>query len=380
MIRKILKYAGITIAGVIVLVPCSALLYRKYLQYEVVKRRAITSTNGIDSLEAVTIGGIKQWIQTRGQNVNNPILLFIHGGPGIGFIPLSGSFQGSWEQYFTVVQWDQRGAGKTYASNDQEIQRKTMNVPQMEQDAVEVMNYVRSRYKRDKIFVLGHSWGSILGLWLAHEHPEGIYAYVGTGQVVNMQQNDGVSYKDALQKARITQNAQAVRDLEGIGPYPFPAGDFRRSSTARFWEGQLLSPPPGTPQFMDVRRILMNVVSSPDYSLRDDLGFIRGQQLSLGIFLPQMAKVDLTSLGFDYAEPIFFLEGRNDPFCRPSLVADYLQEIAAPHKELVWLEKSGHFPFFEEPERFKDLLVQRVLPLANASVGSFTANSALTDR
>lgn len=364
MITKILKYTGIAIVCVIVLVPSSALIYRKYLQYKIARRRAITSTHGIDSLEAVTIGGIKQWVQVRGRDVNNPILLFIHGGPGIAFIPLSGSFQDSWEEYFTVVQWDQRGAGKTYASNDKDVQRKTMNVPQMEQDTVEVMNYVRHRFRRDKIFVLGHSWGSILGLWLAHEHPEGIYAYVGTGQVVNMHENDRVAYEDALQKARITHRPQATKDLESIGPYPFPPGDFNRNSTARFWEGQLLSPPPGTPQFMDVRRILTDVVSSPDYSLRDDLGFIRGQQLSLQVFLPQMAKVDLTSLGFDYAEPIFFLEGRNDPFCRPSLVAAYIQRINAPLKELVWLEGSGHFPFFEEPKVFKDVLVQKILPLA----------------
>jgi proline iminopeptidase len=116
---------------------------------KVAEERAITSPNGINSLESVRIGGIEQWVEVRGQNVNNPILLFIHGGPGIAFIPLAGAWQASWERYLTVVQWDQRGAGKTYASNDKELQRRTMNVPQMEQDTLEVVNFSVQRGRRE---------------------------------------------------------------------------------------------------------------------------------------------------------------------------------------------------------------------------------------
>ena len=202
MLKKALKYIGIAVACLIVVVLSSALLYRKYLQHKVAGERAINSPHGINSLDSVRIGGIDQWIEVRGQNVNNPILLFIHGGPGIAFIPLAGAWQASWERDFTVVQWDQRGAGKTYASNDKELQRRTMNVPQMEQDTLDVVNYLRNRFRREKIFVLGHSWGSILGLWLAHEHPELIYAYVGVGQVINTRQNEEVGYRDTLQQAR----------------------------------------------------------------------------------------------------------------------------------------------------------------------------------
>ena len=146
MVKNILKYIGIAVACIVVAVLSSALLCRKYLQHKVAEERAITSPNGINSLEPVRIGGIDQWVEVRGQNVNNPILLFIHGGPGIAFIPLAGAWQASWERYFTVVQWDQRGAGKTYASNDKELQRRTMNVPQMEQDTLEVVNYLRNRF------------------------------------------------------------------------------------------------------------------------------------------------------------------------------------------------------------------------------------------
>jgi pimeloyl-ACP methyl ester carboxylesterase len=365
VIRKILKIIAIAVACLVVVVPSSALLYRRYLQHRVAERRAIRSPNGINSLEAVRIGGIDQWIEVRGQNVNNPLLLFIHGGPGVAFIPLAGSFQDPWEQYFTVVQWDQRGAGKTYESNDKELQRRTMNVPQMEQDTLEIVNYLRGRFKRDKIFVVGHSWGSVLGLWLAHEHPELIYAYVGTGQIINTGQNEVVAYQDALREARDRHNDQAVKDLESIAPYPSPGIDMRKNTIARNWEALLLGPPAGPGAFTNVKRLLSDLVSAPEYSLADDFGFIRGQSFSLKVFLPQVESIDLNQLGTDFRVPIFFFEGRRDPFCRPDLIWDYSQRIKAPQKEVVWLDNAGHFPFFEEPRKFEDELVQRVLPLGH---------------
>ncbi len=364
MIRKVLKYAAIVLACLVLVVLGSGLSYRTYLQHKGATTRAIRSANGIGSLEAVRIGGIDQWIEVRGQNANNPILLFIHGGPGVAFIPLAGSFQDPWEKYFTVVQWDQRGAGKTYASNDKELQRRTMNVPQMEQDTLEVVNYLRNRFKREKIFVVGHSWGSVLGLWLAHEHPELIFAYVGTGQVINTAQNEKIAYQDALQEARRRHNEQAVNDLESIAPYPPPGIDMRKNTIARNWEARLLGPPASPAAFTNVKRLLTDVVSAPEYTLTDDLGFIRGQSLSLDVFLPQVSNIDLDPLGTEFRVPVFFFEGKLDPFCRPGLIWDYSQTIKAPHKEFVWFDHSGHFPFFEEQGKFGDELVQRVLPLA----------------
>ncbi len=364
MIRKIVKYVGTPIACLVVLVLSSALLYRKYLQHKVAEDRAIRSPDGINSLEPVRIGGIEQWIEVRGQNVNNPILLFIHGGPGLAFIPLAGAFQDPWEKYFTVVQWDQRGAGKTYASNDKELQHRTINVPQMERDTLDVVNYVRNRFHRKKIFVLGHSWGSLLGLWLAHEHPETIYAYVGVGQVVNPKQNEEIAYRDALQEARNRHNEQAVKDLENIAPYPPPNADLAKGQTAQNWQAELLGPPANGVRFQDVGRLLSTLVSAPEYSLVDDVGFVRGQLFSLEILTPEMMEVDLDKLGPDFRVPILFFEGRHDPYCRPSLIQEYSQTIKAPQKDLILFDNSGHFPFFEEKQKFAAELFQRVLPLA----------------
>jgi proline iminopeptidase len=364
MIKKVLKYLGIAAAFMVVGLPLSALLCRAYLRHEVASERAIRTPHGIATLDRVQIGGLSQWIQVRGENVDNPILLWVHGGPGIAFIPLAGSFQRPLEKYFTVVQWDQRGAGKTYGSNDKELQRSTMNVPRMEQDTLEVVNYLRNRFRREKIVVLGHSWGSVLGLWLAHEHPELIYAYVGVGQFVNTRQNQETMYRDALQQARERSNGSAVTELENIAPYPPPRLSFRKDSIVNKWAGELLGPPPSVEAFVNIKRILLDVVSAPDYSMADDYAFVRGQQFSLNVFLPQLQDLDLNKLGLDFRVPIFFFEGRQDPFCRPALVLEYSKAISAPRKEFIWFDKAGHFPFFEERQQFAEQLTQRVLPLA----------------
>src|SRR6185503_19470435 len=133
---------------------------------------------GIQELKAIDIGGIKQWISVRGRNPANPILLFIHGGPGSAMMPESWAWQRSWEDYFTVVQWDQRGAGKTFSA----AKRKpdpAMNIDRMQADAEEVIAYLERTYGKKKIFLMGHSWGSVLGLKVAAHRPDLIYAYIG---------------------------------------------------------------------------------------------------------------------------------------------------------------------------------------------------------
>jgi len=363
-ILRLLRHVVVALACIVIAAVSAALLYREYRRHTVAQERAIHSPRGIDSLVPVRIGGITQWIEVRGQDVNNPILLFIHGGPGIAFIPLTRSFQGLWEKDFTVVQWDQRGAGKTYASNDQALQRATLNVPQMEQDALGVVHYLRRRFHRDRIVVVGHSWGSVLGLWLAHDHPELLSAYVGVGQVVSMEKNDETAYEDALREARDRHNAPAIRELQRLAP--FSPADAGKQFVARRWEEQLLGPPQNAASFTNVPRLLSDVLTAPEYSLSDDFAFVGGQAGSLQVMLPQVAKIDLTQLGYDFRTPVFFFEGRRDPYCRPALIQTYEKTIDAPQKEFVWFDHSGHFPFYEERQKFAGELTRLLLPVATS--------------
>jgi len=363
VIIKALKLLTTIVVGLILVVIVSGLSYRWYIQRQIAEDRAIRSRDGIDSLEAVRIGGIDQWVHIRGENANNPVLLFIHGGPGIGFIALARTFQRPWEKHFTVVQWDQRGAGKTYARNDRELQRRTMTVSRMQQDALEVVNYLRTRLKRDKIVVVGVSWGSVLGVWLAHEHPDVVAAYVGVGQFVNAKQNEQMAYDDALAVARTQHRADAISDLESLRPYPSATLDLRKGSIAQTWEARLLGPPPDRPQFIDVPRLLSTLLTAPEYSIRDVYGFTRAQIFSLETLIPEVRNLDLTAFGTDFRVPVLLFQGRHDPYVRPALVEKYADAITAPAHELVWFEDAGHFPFFEDQQLFTDNLVTRVLPL-----------------
>ncbi|HEY5220149.1 MAG TPA: alpha/beta hydrolase, partial [Gemmatimonadaceae bacterium] len=178
---------------------------------------------GIDELKAVEIGGIKQWISVRGNNPANPLLLFIHGGPGSPMMPESWIFQRPWEDFFTVVQWDQRGAGKTFSAANRQADT-TMTIDEMQADAEQLIELLLRTYGKKKIFLMGHSWGSILGLKVAQHRPDLLYAYVGVGQVVNGMQNEVVGYQQTLTEAEKVGNQAAIQGLKAIAPYPNPEG------------------------------------------------------------------------------------------------------------------------------------------------------------
>jgi pimeloyl-ACP methyl ester carboxylesterase len=139
-----------------------------------------------------------------------------------------------------------------------------------------------------------------------------------------------------------------VGDLESLAPYPTQNVDLMKAQVAKNLEAALLGPPPHGVAFVDTKRIMTSVLSAPEYSLADDFGYFKSQLSSLQILIPQIMKIDLTQLGPDFRVPIFFFEGRHDPYARPSLIWSYYQTIKASHKEFVWFESSGHFPFFEE--------------------------------
>ena len=180
---------------------------------------AIDTSQPIHEQRFVRIGGIDQWISVRGFDRRNPILLYIHGGPGFPAMPTSWYYQRGWEEYFTVVQWDQRGAGKTYVANDPAAVATTMTPDRMIADAEEMIGWLRREFGKKKIFVLGHSWGSYLGLKIAQRHPEWLHAYIGMGQITDAMESERRGWRFAMDRARQSSNQEAVRDLQSIAGY-----------------------------------------------------------------------------------------------------------------------------------------------------------------
>jgi pimeloyl-ACP methyl ester carboxylesterase len=184
--------------------------------------RKILTPNGVERLERVRIGGIDQWVSIRGADRRNPVLLYIHGGPGYISIPMSWWFSRGWEEYFTIVQWDQRAAGKTHLLTDPATIAPTLTRERMIADVEEMATWARREFGKSKIFVLGHSWGTFLGLQLVQRHPEWVHAYIGVAQLIDGPENERRGWRFAMDGARGAGNVEAVHALEAIAPYGAP--------------------------------------------------------------------------------------------------------------------------------------------------------------
>jgi pimeloyl-ACP methyl ester carboxylesterase len=325
----------------------------------------IVSPNGIDEAKAVDIGGIRQWITVRGRDRRNPILLVLHGGPAAPDLPNRYLFESPWTDYFTVVEWDQRGAGKTYELNDPEKVAPTMHTERMLQDTEELVAYLRTTYNKKKIFALGHSWGTILGLNLAARRPDWFYAYIGVGQIINMREAERICYDWVLNTARKAGDTRAVKELEAIAPYPESNGTLpiEKINVERKWSvhyGGLTYGRNSYDFWENAEKI------SPDYSEADFKAIDAGSAFSLPKLLPEMAATDFTKLTH-LSCPVLIFAGRHDYTTPSEPVKRWFDRLQAPSKRWVWFENSAHMLYAEEPGRVLVNLVQLALPFATAS-------------
>lgn len=324
--------------------------------------RRIVSPRGVERLEAVRIGGIDQWISVRGVDRRNPILLMIHGGPGYVAMPTSWYFQRGWEDYFTVVQWDQRGAGKTYTANDPETVTPTMTIPRMIADAEELITWLRREFGKDRIFVLGHSWGSLVGLTIAQRHPDWLHAYIGMAQLIDGRESERRGWRFAMDHARRAENAQAMRDLESIAPYaeadrPIALEDLYLQ---RKWLGFYGGAVRGRMGF-DAEAAA--VALAPEYSDADVKSFWAGNDFSQERLLVEVVTTDFTTVT-TLECPLILFNGRHDYNLSASVAAEWFGRVQAPSKTLVWFERSAHMMMNEEPGKMLVALVEHARPIA----------------
>jgi len=328
----------------------------------IAQTRQIVSPQGVQELKTVEINGIRQWISVRGNDRRNPILLYVHGGPGSVEMVESYGYQRPWEDFFTVVQWDQRGAGKTYASNTPEAMAPGMSIDGMVRDAEEMIRYLMETYGKKKVFVLGHSWGSIVGEEVARRHPEWLHAYLGAGQMADSPASEAIGYQWEHDQARKEGNATAIRELEALAPYPGPAGQLtlERISMQRKWNiyyGGLAWGRKEYKPFDDARKL------SPDYSNEEVAAIDQGGLFSLQYLLIPMMAVDFSkNTRFDC--PIFIFNGRHDYTTSFEVTERWFTTLHAPVKKMFWFENSAHMMMQEQPGLFLMHLVNDVRPLA----------------
>ena len=324
--------------------------------------RRVVSDHGIDEAKAIEIGGIRQWVTIRGRDRRNPILLVIHGGPAAPEMPTRYLYEAAWEDYFTVVQWDQRGSGKTYAMNDPAMVKPTMNRERIVQDAEELVAWLRTAYAKKKIFVMGHSWGTSVGLELAVRKPEWLYAYVGAGQMINFAAGERAGYAWTLAQARAAGDARGIAELTALAPYPGPDGKVPLDSLSveRKWSvhfGGLTHGRSSYDYWENAERI------SPDYSDADFKAIDQGSAFSLPLLLPDLMATDYTGVR-SLKCPVEIFAGRYDYTTPTAPVRAWFDRLKAPAKRWVWFENSAHMMWAEEPGRVLVHLVQDLRPLA----------------
>ncbi len=340
-LRKIALYVAGAFAGVLLLTlllgPIAAARYFRI------------GPNGIDEEFYAPIRGREEYISIRGEDRANPVILLLHGGPGFAELPATPLFR-PYEKTYTIVLWDQPGAGRSFSRAGETIP-SDLTVEDVVDDGIAVAELVRERLNVDKLIVLGWSWGTVVGIGMAQKRPDLFAAYVGTGQLTSISANNTWAYERALSRARGTSNAEAVADLERVGPWPYATiEDFR---TMLEWQRRL----DGEPSMQQLLRPpYVHAFFNSKYTLADARSYSRAVAASLLHFFgakmdgPEIG-VDLPATATQFELPIVFIQGENDLNTPAVLAKQYFEQITAPYKAYVPLD-AGHGAPGEAPDAF----------------------------
>lgn len=319
----------------------------------------IVAPGGVQDAYKTRIGGIDQWVNVRGQDRANPMILFVHGGPAAPVVPTMWQFQRPIEEFFTVAHYDQRGAGKTYGEADPAQVAGTIRIARYVDDLIEIAEHLRTRYDKRKLVLMAHSWGTIPALAAARKRPDLFYVYVGVGQVINTRENERISFDYALTQARERGDTAALRELQAIAPYPGAQPITReRIVAARKWPqhyGGLSAYRSTSTYYFD------GPLLSPDYDATARGYIDAGSLFTLGRLLPEFVAVDYSNIK-TFPIPVVMFLGRHDYTTPTAPTEAWLTHLSAPSKRAIWFEHSAHMAPWEEPGKTLITLLTHVLP------------------
>jgi pimeloyl-ACP methyl ester carboxylesterase len=359
---RVVKVIGITVASFFALTLLAFfVILRGIVPAVTCANHKISTSSGIDQLEMVDIGGIQQALYFRGQNTDNPVILFLHGGPATANIPFIHRFQYAWEEDFTVVNWDQRNTGKTFDANDPESVAKTLTVERALADAHEVTQYIKQKLGKDKVIVLGQSWGSILGTMLIQAYPEDYCMYIGVGQVINSKDNASVGYEKVLEVARAAGNQKDVDALMALAPYPpkdFDENTLKKIEVVNKYQVKYRL------AFGMSLDTLMPVLTTPYYTIGEILSTIKGvveaPEYQGDIYRFVWEEFDIRNYGCDYQIPVYYMHGEND-WQTPYLLANaFFDDISAPDKRFFAIPNAGHEANIDNKDEFTRVLLEEI--------------------
>jgi len=304
------------------------------------------SERGLAILERVELNGSRQWITIRTRDPENPILLFLAGGPGGSELPSTRLHLGALENRFTVVNWDQPGAGKSAGA----VSRRQLTPDRYLRDGIALIDYLTGRFGKEKVYILGESWGTILGIRLCQAVPEKIAAYAGSGQMVNTTENDVRGYRFALE---LLKNAGRVKDWERLseqGPPPYLRGNIalkyqRYMGVLNSWMHRQ------TAGLGEDHDILKDALRAPEYTPADRVRWILALMRTFNRVYPQLEELNFLTQAPSLDVPCYFILGRYDANAYTDYVEEYARILEAPRREIIWFENSGHPPLYSEPEK-----------------------------
>jgi len=306
----------------------------------------------IEVILTLKINGLNQSMIIRGSDTTKPVLLYLHGGPGDPEFPFVHKFNPGIEDLFVVCYWDQRGAGLSYSKN---IPPETMTLSQFVDDAGKVSKYLIHRFNREKIYLLGHSWGSMLGAFTANKFPQYYYAFISVGQVGDQKRSEKISYDFVLSRARELKDRKAIRTLEEIGPPPYsdPKEAIDKMMTQRKYViryGGAVKKGNFYPQ------AIKPIIFCKEYSLSDKIRYLKGMKFSRNYLWDTIMKTNLFKAIPLQQIPVYILQGTSDYETSYAIAKEYFDFLQAPVKKFYSFENSAHSPIFEEPEKFDTIL------------------------
>jgi pimeloyl-ACP methyl ester carboxylesterase len=294
-------------------------------------------------------------VTIRGRDPANPLLLVLHGGPGFAMGPFAKTLH-AWEHDFTVVNWDQRGAGRTFGRNGKSGSG-ALTLGRMVVDGVELAEQLRRRFPDQPLVLMGWSWGSLLGVEMVRARPDLFAAYVGVGQVVDMPRGEAMSYFGTIDKLRAQGDERRAAALEAIGPPPYP------SQKELIKQRRMLVSTMPKAERRVLSRAPLDLLLAPDSRLKDLPDYFGGVQFSLASLWSQVGEWRLADGGLELAVPVVFIEGELDIQVPAALVTELSAKLKAPAVELVTIPGAAHAALVTHPDEFKKALRERVLPL-----------------
>lgn len=314
--------------------------------------------NSIASMEKVRLGGTDQWLIIRGEDVNKPVLLFLSGGPGASEAARVIRFNQELEKDFVVVIWEQRGCGKSYPA------RTNLTVEQYASDVIELTEMLKERFDEKKIYLMGHSWGSIIGVRAAQIKPYLYHAFIGSAQMVDVLETDLMIYQMIMEHSRNTGDNAFVQTLEKQGPPPYLGKSPIQPYSTLFGREYTLFEYPNI-QSEEYRKdgdILFLMLKQPEYGWLDRVYYALGLMNTFNAVYPQLQEMDFRLDATKLDLPFYMILGRHDMNNPYEIPEEYFQMLDTPKKQLFFFEKSGHGMIWEEADLFHEIMVNTILP------------------